>query len=169
MFEWQNHNKVDHPRFFMERMVELSSLFNCLSGATWKKNSIYSLCHNSTPILCHLNVQGILWSKLWMYVIVCLIFFYWKTILITGHFCMYHLIWVNFSTVRQVLIHFVLNVCFPSNHILQIILAFSKREMSWLCWILKKWKLLGYCMNLLLDLLNFEWKKNMCLYNACIY
>lgn len=127
-----------------------------------KKNSIYSLCHNSTPILCHLNVQGILWSKLWMYVIVCLIFFYWKTILITGHFCMYHLIWVNFSTVRQVLIHFVLNVCFPSNHILQIILAFSKREMSWLCWILKIWKLLGYCMNLLLDLLNFEWKKNMC-------
>lgn len=74
-----------------------------------------------------------------------------------------------FYCLRQVLIHFVLNVCFSSNHILQISLAFSKREMSWLCWILKKWKLLGYCMNLLLDLLNFEWKKNMCLYNACIY
>lgn len=91
-----------------------------------KKNSIYSLCQNSTPIVCHLNVQGILWSNIWMYVIVCLIFFYWKTILITGHvsFDLSKL----FYCLRQVLIHFVLNICFPSNHILQIILAFQREK-----------------------------------------
>lgn len=136
-----------------------------------EKNSIYSLCQNSTQIVCHLNVQGILWSNIWMYVIVCLIFFIEKqswSLDIFAYTVSFDLSKL-FYCLRQVLIHFVLNVCFSSNHILQISLAFSKREMSWLCWILKKWKLLGYCMNLLLDLLNFEWKKNMCLYNACIY
>lgn len=35
-----------------------------------------------------------------------------------------------FYCLRQVLIHFVLNVCFPSNHILQIILAFQREKCS---------------------------------------
>lgn len=66
-----------------------------------EKNSIYSLCQNSTPIVCHLNVQGILWSNIWMYVIVCLIFFLLKNNLDHWTFLHvpYHLIWVNFSTV----------------------------------------------------------------------
>lgn len=171
MFEWKNHNKVDHPHFFMEWMVELSSLFNCLSGATWKKIPFIAfakiLPQSYAIWMCRVFCEAT-YECMWLYVY----FFFiekqsWSLDIFacTVSFDLSKL----FYCLRQVLIHFVLNVCFSSNHILQISLAFSKREMSWLCWILKKWKLLGYCMNLLLDLLNFEWKKNMCLYNACIY
>lgn len=141
-------------------------LFNCLTWASWKKIPLaYStiLPQSYAIWMCRVFCKATYECK-WLYAL----FVFIKKKKNLDHWTCLHVSFglsKLFDCLRQFLIHFVFVICFSSNHILQISLAFSKREMCWLCWILEKWKLLDYCMNLLLDLLIFGWwKKNMCLY-----